>query len=264
MNIYQRINEVRKDVSYVQKDKRVQEGGGYMAVTHDAVTAMLRDSLIKNGIIISLSVVNSNISDTGTTTAKGTPFIRYEARYDVAFVNIEQPEDRLTISIESHALDLGDKAPGKSMSYAKKYAMLKVFEIETGEDDEGRQEQHKSKESNKSEARSEWDKLDAETQNWMTEEAMAITVMLKDSDIEGAYNHLESLKLESDYKIAFWSRLDATQRSAIKSYSAILHAKDMPGLVKAWGSVPKHSQNALTEFKDKRKAELTKPEQEAA
>lgn len=73
-----------------------------------------------------------------------------------------------------------------------------------------------------------------------------------------------SLQLEADYKIAFWSRLDATQRSAIKAYSALLHAKDMPGLVKAWGAVPKHSQDALTAFKDKRKAELTQPEQEAA
>ena len=126
------------------------------------------------------------------------------------------------------------------------------------------EDEEPAKESAKSEARSEWDKLDADTQNWMTEEAMAITVMLKDSDIEGAYNHLESLQLEADYKIAFWSRLDATQRSAIKAYSAIIHANTVDALVKAWAAVPKHSQAALTEAKDKRKEELTQSMKEAA
>lgn len=35
-------------------------------------------------------------------------------------------------------MDNADKAPGKALSYAKKYAMLKLFEIETGENDESR------------------------------------------------------------------------------------------------------------------------------
>ncbi|MHB1098337.1 MAG: ERF family protein [Burkholderiales bacterium] len=150
---------------------------------------------------------------------------------------------------------------GSALTYARRYGLMAACGI-APEDDDGNAASRR--EAFKSEPKSEWDKLDEATQNWMTEEAMAITVMLKDSDIEGAYNHMESLQLESDYKIAFWSRLDATQRSAIKAYSAILHAKDMPGLVKAWGAVPKHTQDALTEFKDRRKAELTQPEKEAA
>jgi hypothetical protein len=35
-------------------------------------------------------------------------------------------------------MDNADKAPGKAISYAKKYAVLKLFEIETGEDEESR------------------------------------------------------------------------------------------------------------------------------
>jgi hypothetical protein len=258
MNIYQRINEVRKEISYVQKDKRVQEGGGYMAVTHDAVTAMLRDSLISHGIIITLSVVESKLSDTGTFTGKGTPFIRYEAKYRVEFVNIENPEDKLCIDIESHALDLGDKAPGKAMSYAKKYAVLKVFEIETGEDDEGRYEQSKKKESNKSEPMSSWDKLDEETQQWMLNEAMAVTVMLADNDISGAFQHIESLQMDDEFKTAFWSRLDSKQRSAIKAYSQIIHAKSIESLSNVWQAVPNHSKVSLETAKDARKAQLNR------
>jgi len=116
----------------------------------------------------------------------------------------------------------------------------------------------------KSEPASAWDKLDKETQEWMLEEAMAVAVMTKDGDIEGAYQHIESLQLDDEYKTAFWSRLDATQRSAIKAYSAIVHAKTLDALAKAWDAVPNHSKAALTAIKDKRKAELTQPEKEAA
>jgi ERF superfamily len=44
----------------------------------------------------------------------------------------------LTVTVNSHAADNQDKAPGKAMSYAVKYAMLKTFGLETGENDEGR------------------------------------------------------------------------------------------------------------------------------
>jgi hypothetical protein len=63
---------------------------------------------------------------------------RYEAIYDFVFVNIDNPTDQLAIRIESHAMDNADKACGKAISYGKKYAILKLFEIETGEDEESR------------------------------------------------------------------------------------------------------------------------------
>ena len=137
MNIYEKINEVRKKVSYAQKDATVQ---GYRAVTHDAVTALLRNHLVEQGIIVVPSLFQApTILDVGQTNS-GTTIIRYQAQFDVSFVNAAQPEDRVTLRIDAHANDHGDKAPGKAMSYATKYAMLKLFSIETGEDDEGRVE----------------------------------------------------------------------------------------------------------------------------
>jgi hypothetical protein len=138
VNIYQRLNEVRKAVSYIQKDKRVQGGGNYMAITHDAVTAEVRDHLVTHGVMVSPSLVKATTTDTGTTTSSGVPIIRYEATYDIAFVNCDEPTDKHVMQLEAHALDNGDKAPGKAISYATKYAMLKLFSIETGEQEEER------------------------------------------------------------------------------------------------------------------------------
>ena len=135
MNLYQRINEVRKAINYVQKDKSVSTGGGsYKAVTHDQVTGMVREHMVKHGIV-SYPILVESKSNAKEGDAKQ---FRYEATYDIVFVNIEDPSDKLCIRIQAHAMDNADKACGKALSYAKKYAVLKLFEIETGEDEESR------------------------------------------------------------------------------------------------------------------------------
>ena len=139
MNLYQRINEVRKSINYVQKDKTVStgSGGGYKAVTHDQVTGMVREHMVKHGIISYPVFVESlsNPKEVNSAMEIAKQF-RYEATYDIVFVNADEPSDFLTIRIQAHAMDNADKAPGKALSYAKKYAILKLFEIETGESDE--------------------------------------------------------------------------------------------------------------------------------
>ena len=137
MNIFQRINEVRKQIEYIKKDKVVQN---YKAVTHDQVTALVRAHLVNHGVVIFPNLISSVTVDTGEKTSKGTPIIRVEAIYEFTFVNIEDGNDRFVTSVSAHANDQGDKAPGKALSYAKKAVILKVFEIETGEDDESRYE----------------------------------------------------------------------------------------------------------------------------
>lgn len=144
LNIYQRINEVRKAVGYAKKDKEVS-GQNYKAVTHDAITALVRNHLIEQGILIVPRLMSSVVLDVGKT-AKGATIIRYEGKYEIDFINCDRPEDRVTVPGEAHANDSSDKAPGKATSYATKYAMLKLFSIETGENDEGRVEPYQAAE----------------------------------------------------------------------------------------------------------------------
>jgi hypothetical protein len=140
LNIYQRVNEVRKKATYAKKDKTV-DGQGYKAVTHDAVTALVRNHLIDHGVLIIPRLLSSSMLEVGRTQ-KGATIYRYEGKYEIDFVNCDEPADRITVPGEAHANDSSDKAPGKATSYATKYAMLKLFSIETGEDDEGRVESY--------------------------------------------------------------------------------------------------------------------------
>lgn len=140
MNLFQRINEVRKSIDYIKKDKTVSAGAGgnYMAVTHDMVTAMVRPHMIAQGIVCYPSFVHGETIQPPPKADGKDRQLRYEATYDFTFANIEDPKDCIVIRIQAHANDSGDKAPGKAISYAKKYAILKLFEIETGDDEESR------------------------------------------------------------------------------------------------------------------------------
>lgn len=139
LNIYQRINEVRKANAFIKKKKEVD--GKYKVVTHDQVTSEVREDFIKHGIVVEPYMAEGvTKQDTLLFTKMKQPIIRFESIWDVHFVNVDNPTERATVRVAAHALDTGDKAPGKACSYAVKMAMLKVLSIETGEDEEGREE----------------------------------------------------------------------------------------------------------------------------
>ena len=140
LNIYQRINNVMKAVQYVQKDSSISGGGAnYKAVSHDQVVSVIRQELVNNGIVIFPNQISGEFLIKRDLSA--TPPVKmglYSGTYEISFVNIDNSEDRVVATITAHANDNGDKAPGKSASYATKTAMLKVFSLETGENDESR------------------------------------------------------------------------------------------------------------------------------
>lgn len=121
-NIFQRIHGIMQDFDYVQK---VKSGMPYKSVSHDAVTKKLQPQLLKYRVICRPYV--DHIETQGNQTM---------AAMVVDFVNIDNPTDVFTVRTFGHGNDTQDKGPGKAMSYAFKYAVLKALCIETGDDPE--------------------------------------------------------------------------------------------------------------------------------
>lgn len=216
MNIYQRINEVRKAVAYAKKDKSVES---YKAVTHDQITALTRDHLVAHGIVIVPLLTSQKVEPTGTHTSRGTPFIRLEASYRFMVVNADDPQDHFYAEIAAHAIDQGDKAPGKVLSYAKKALILKLLEIESGDEDEERQEQFKPKNTSKVTPNAgAGEGLDDKRKRVVTDTHTAVVDALNEDRDADAYGLCESVT-EVDEKLFLWSLLDSKQRSRIKKQS---------------------------------------------
>lgn len=121
-NIQQRIREIMRELNYVAKgDKMVN--GMYRFVSHDQVTSKVHPLLVKHGVNIIPSI--EEFTQEGNRTV---------IKMLISFVNTDCPQDNFAIRSLGYGIDTGDKGPGKAVSYAYKYALLKVFCLETGDD----------------------------------------------------------------------------------------------------------------------------------
>ena len=121
MNLHQRIAKAMEKVTYIQKDKK--QGMRYSIVSHDAVTAKVRPALLEAGVIY--YPVRVNHEQVGNRT---------QCSMTICFANIDEPSDYINVESFGYGIDDQDKGPGKAMSYAVKYALLKTLGLETGDD----------------------------------------------------------------------------------------------------------------------------------
>lgn len=131
VNIYKRIVAIMGDLSYIQKGKKEVSMGPqlYRFVSHDQVASAVHPLLVKHGVAV-IPTVEEIKQDTNRTSVK----------LAVAFVNTDNPNDHIITHHYGYGIDGGDKGPGKAISYAYKYALLKTFCLETGDDPDKDQE----------------------------------------------------------------------------------------------------------------------------
>lgn len=126
LNIYQRLDQARVEIGIVQKTVSVMNN--YKAVSETDILKAVNEAEHKVGLysfLESLDILKS-------IQQNGFNFIR--VRVGVRIVNIDKPEESLIFYGLGDGLDKGDKACGKAVTYAMKYALMKGFKIPSGED----------------------------------------------------------------------------------------------------------------------------------
>jgi len=137
--LMERVLWVRDRVTTLGKDADVGSGSyKYKAISHDKVTAFIRPKMVQAGIFSFISCVESCDIETGAVNDSGRKIRQHQATFEIKFVNANDKDDFFIVRQVAYGDDYGDKAPGKATSYAMKYALLKTFMIETGEEDEDR------------------------------------------------------------------------------------------------------------------------------
>lgn len=141
MNIFEKMAKATAEIETVAKNLKVGIGAtSYKAVGEADILTAVKPIEEKYGIYsypIKRELVESNVYTTtqeykGETKEKLTVFMRLKTTY--RFVNTEKPEEHLDIESFADGVDTQDKAPGKAMTYADKYALMKAYKIRTGED----------------------------------------------------------------------------------------------------------------------------------
>lgn len=124
LNIYQRIHKIMSEVGHIEKDGTIQIGNSsYDYITHDAVTASIRGAFVRHGVMVLPTTVGSVVNGNRT-----------ELTVRVRFINIDEPAQFIDVETIGYGVDSSDKGPGKALSYAVKYAYLKLLMLNSADD----------------------------------------------------------------------------------------------------------------------------------
>lgn len=138
LNIYQRLLKITEELKTVEKslNVKVTDKSSYKAVSERDVLDAVKPLEVKHGVYS--YAFDRNVIDSGVLTSTRREYevkqlyLRLETIY--RFVNVDNPTEYIDIKSYGDGIDTGDKATGKAMTYADKYALLKAYKISTGDD----------------------------------------------------------------------------------------------------------------------------------
>ena len=149
MNLFEKMAAIRDEAGVIAKNLEIQTGtsGKYKAVGERDVLDAIRP-LMEMYKVYAYPIERS-CDDKGqivSTTKYGEKTnLYFHYRNVMRFVNIEDSKEFIDVVSYSTGLDSGDKADGKAMTYADKYAYMKAFMLSTGDDpDQEESEEYKT------------------------------------------------------------------------------------------------------------------------
>lgn len=134
LNIYQKLLAITTELEPVAKALNVSIGkGSYKAVSEYSVLEAVKPLENKYGIYsypFHREIVNQAILE--GYDGKKSVFVRIETTY--RFINVDNPSEYIDVISYGDGVDTQDKATGKAMTYADKYALMKAYKVQTGDD----------------------------------------------------------------------------------------------------------------------------------
>ena len=138
MNIFQKMEAITNELGFVAKNLNVavSKNNSYKATGEVDVLEAVKPLENKYGVYsyaIDREIIESDTLTQNTQYGEKTSlFLRMKVTY--RFVNTNNPQDYIETISFAEGIDSGDKASGKAMTYADKYALMKAYKISTGED----------------------------------------------------------------------------------------------------------------------------------
>lgn len=129
-DIYEAINTIRTKVGYVQKDRNPKLVYSY--VSESGLIKALRSAMIEEGVVSfvsNLSDVRDERYPNKETSMKNVSLTLVVTLYHIS------SGTKIEVHSRGEGFDSGDKSTGKATTNATKYALMKTFLLESGDDE---------------------------------------------------------------------------------------------------------------------------------
>ena len=138
LNIYEKLQKITDELGVVEKGLKIEvtKTRSYKAVSERDILDNVKPLETKYRVYSYPSernIIDKDILVSHTEYGdKTNMYMRLETTY--RFVNLDNSSEFVDIKTYGDGIDSGDKAPGKAMTYADKYALMKAYKISTGDD----------------------------------------------------------------------------------------------------------------------------------
>lgn len=138
MNVYQRMHRAAGMCRVIPK-LGFNSFQRFKFVSHDQAALEARQVFHACGIVFLVNIDESSLEmKEGAPDDGGKAKVAFLAQLKATatVINVDKPDDRYSVTLPAYALDTSDKAMGKAISYAKKYALLALvgLMLATGDD----------------------------------------------------------------------------------------------------------------------------------
>lgn len=138
LNIFERVALITAEIGAVKKDLKVGEGEKSYQATSEGSVLLAVKPLEEKYRVFSYAVTREKETQiiekeyTWNGQQRKLRLVKVDITATYRFVNIDNPEEYIETISYGTGLDTGDKAAGKAMTYADKYALMKMYKISTG------------------------------------------------------------------------------------------------------------------------------------
>lgn len=131
LNLHQKLVDVRRAVKYLRKDN---QGDRFKFVSSSQALGAIRGKLDELNVLLVPRVVSHTCRD--HKLKNGGIWYLTGLEMEFTWVDADNPKDTIgPLSWYAEGLDDAEKGPGKALTYAEKYFMLKFFNVATDKDD---------------------------------------------------------------------------------------------------------------------------------
>ncbi len=226
MNVYQAINAVQKDLAAKgigKNDTNTYDNYKFRGI--DAVYNALSPLLAKHGLCVLPRMLHREVIERTAKGGNALFYVTVDAEFD--FVCAEDGSKH-TVKTFGEAMDRGDKATNKAMSAAYKYAAFQAFAIPTEGDNDADASSHEVKSLPAGRPLDgAWEGIGEDEQAFLLKVSDRVAELLDSGEPSLAQEHIEGQRLNSEEKMALWTRFNSKQRSALKKAAQEQKAKKM-------------------------------------
>lgn len=182
MNVYQKINEVKKAVKNFTKDAETSGKGAYSYTSGTQILSAIKEKMEEVGLLfIPVGTEHRGYQTYNYKNSYGdnkTDFL-VDGKLFYEWIDIDNPTDRQRVEFEYYGQqnDLS-KAFGSALTYSERYILLKSLGVPTDEDDPDKKSEDKPQTKTKTEKKPQTQNKAQNKSKWAI-----VNELIKDSSI---------------------------------------------------------------------------------